>query len=163
MPLSTLRALSPRKELATCGPILFATRSDVSAYCSARQQVARWASRPDFEIVTRPSLAASSLFFGVSGAIAWSDARDIAEELEETEFGAHPNQSPESFREQLEDGELSQTESRILSAAAIGSGIGSIISLVLAARNAARPRSAMAPPVVLPTVGGAAVLWETRW
>ncbi len=114
-------------------------------------------------LVVGGSLAASSLFFGVSGAIAWSDARDIAEELEETEFGAHSNQSPESFREQLEDGELSQTESRILSAAAIGSGIGSIISLVLAARSAARPRSAMAPPVVLPTVGGAAVLWETRW
>ena len=114
-------------------------------------------------LVIGGSLAASSLFFGVSGAIAWSDAQEIADELEGTEFGAHQDQSLESFREQLDDGELSQTESRILSAAAIGSGIGSIISLVLAARSAARPQTAMTPPVVLPTSGGAAVLWEARW
>ncbi len=114
-------------------------------------------------LVVGGSLAASSLFFGVSGAIAWSDAVDVGQELEGTEYGAQEGENPESFREQLEDGNLSQTESRILSAAAIGSGIGSIISLVLAARSAARPRSAMAPPVIVPTAGGAAVLWETRW
>ena len=109
------------------------------------------------------SLGVASALTGLVAVAKWEDSQDIAALLEGVEYSVASAGQGETFAEKLSAGEAAQTDSRVLTAVSIGAGLGAIASLVIAATADTAPQAALPIPVLVPTEGGAAVLWEARW
>ena len=114
-------------------------------------------------LVAGGSLGVSSVLTGLMAVATWEEALDIAGLLEGVEYSVVSAGQGDAFGEKLRLGEAAQTQSRVLSAVAVGTALGAIASFVIAATADTAPHAALPVPVLVPTEGGAAVLWEARW
>jgi len=110
------------------------------------------------------SLAAGSAGTGIAAAISWGLAMERSNELTSHENptlhsdSTDTSNSPNTFKE----GESYAAATPRLAAVSVGLGLGAAVAFIIHAATANQPQAA-APPLLVPTVGGAAVVWEARW
>jgi len=134
------------------------------------RQLERRGTRPDPRKARKPlglvvggSLALCSSIFAVSAASLWNRSQETADLLKAAEYATREGEGAITFQNQFEHGRQKAQESQISSAVSVATGIGSIVAFVVAATGGKAPGAAAGSPLLLPTAGGAAILWEGRW
>jgi hypothetical protein len=121
------------------------------------------AVRKPLGLVVGGSLAVVSAVTAINAASLWNRSQETSDLLKTAEYATREGESPATFRNQFEDGRQRAQESQISSAVSVATGIGSIVSFVVAATGGRAGGIAAGSALLLPTAGGAAVLWEGQW
>jgi hypothetical protein len=127
-----------------------------------RRSPPRATGGPPAGIVLGAALAAGSLATGIAAADRWRRAIGSGAALElDGQRGNEILSLKDDLRFQAGENEALATT--VLGAVSAGLGAGAVVAFIISGATASSSHAAIAPPLLLPTPGGAAVLWELRW